>query len=350
MTSSNLFKESMDALHDDPKRFDSKYTTSTTRFDWEKILKSYPPQERSNQVSLRRLGRAREAIKLKEKCRYCWLHRPMCTCAWMGRLFPIASVTAPTFTVLMHPREFSRITNSGKLLGCLLGCEILIAWLPHTTQRLKELCETQRDRLCVLYPHPDAISIEDYLGTYSARQEEVVVTTPGSCETAIRPPPHVILIDSTWNEAKALNLFFPEEIPRVVLPLEMMEAHVSLFRHIRSRTRASGVCTAEAAALFFRSAGFVKEAETVLDALRFMVDVVALEKNKRQAFHVLPPEYLKLRRISVQERSVLSISQGHTTGDEKKKKTKKKSDVEDDDDDDSDEDNVDECEYLAKRV
>ena len=122
---------------------------------------------------------------------------------------------------------------------------------------------------------------------------------------------HAIVIDCTWNEAKTLNLIVPPEVPRVVLPSGIVETHQSLFRHIRTRTRETGVCTAEAAALLLQHCGAVVEGETILKGLMHMVDAVCLEMkgNSKTAFGSLPKSFVTARNISQLDRNTKALQQ-----------------------------------------
>jgi len=153
------FHRSIDVLFDDPIRLTSLYTSTIDGPTFSDHLKTLPPEARSQQQALRRLGKAIESFTIRECCRYCWFHRLMCLCKVTQPMCNVAPLPSPpislpiSFSIIMHPREFSRITNSGKLLGALSGAEIMISWTPQTAQRITELMAMYGDSLCVLYPH-----------------------------------------------------------------------------------------------------------------------------------------------------------------------------------------------------
>jgi len=290
----DLFFSSLDLLVADPQRRDPLYTTvGCSNSAWLDYIHSLPTNLRSEASALRRMGQCVELIEEKGRCYYCWFHQSICVCAMIRALAGVGgtggSPPSLQFTILMHPREFSRASNTGKILGLLFGAEVLVPWLPNTEKRLRELQNLWGAELCVMYPQAVAFEVSP-LGAEEGEK--------GCCP--IRRFSHVILIDATWNEASKLNRMISPDIPRVAISPEFMSRYTSLFAPLRDRSRESGVSTAEAAALLLRQPACV---EAVMQSMRIMVDALCLEKCVRPLpYGVLSEDYIRFAHVAKLER------------------------------------------------
>lgn len=101
---------------------------------------------------------------------------------------------------------------------------------------------------------------------------------------------HLVLLDSTWNQALSLNRHITRSIPRV--SLEIADDYESLFQALRKRTRETCVSTLEATSMAVaqcvRAMGYAAEAaatsHTLSDAMKKFVDARCLLKYANAQF------------------------------------------------------------------
>ncbi|CAG9577958.1 conserved hypothetical protein [Leishmania major strain Friedlin] len=115
------------------------------------------------------------------------------------------------------------------------------------------------------------------------------LTVGGSGSHSLRKV-HLILLDSTWNQALSLNRHITRSIPRV--SLEIADDYESLFEALRKRTRETCVSTLEATSMAVaqcvRAMGYAAEAactsKTLSDAMKKFVDARCLLKYANAQF------------------------------------------------------------------
>mmetsp|Transcript_19927 Transcript_19927/g.42408 ORF Transcript_19927/g.42408 Transcript_19927/m.42408 type:complete len:335 (+) Transcript_19927:189-1193(+) len=161
--------------------------------------------------------------------------------------------------LLLHPKEFLRTTNSGKLL--LLAhprASFLVPGLPSHDARLASICA--RRGACVLYPTEHALPLAAF------------------CERAAADAPlHLIIPDGTWQQARRMCRQLPPSLPRV----RVSDVGASLFGRTlrwqsREREECGRVSTVEAYAQAALELGEASaDVAPLLQSLRAFIDATA---------------------------------------------------------------------------
>lgn len=188
---------------------------------------SYPKDIRLQHMT-KIVIQTKEETFSRHRCKSCWLLERHCLC---DGLVPVS--LPMDFSVLLHYKEFLRISNSGHLLALAHpGSRLLVEGKEDDEQKLSALeaaAVREPYSVVVLMPCAGSLSISEL----KQRREESGTT--GRL--------HVILLDGTWRQARALNRRVSEKVVRV--RVEVTEKP-TMFR-LRTRTRADGISTLEAA-------------------------------------------------------------------------------------------------------
>ena len=282
------FEESIDSLFSTAPYLESPlFSLKTSEIDWLAYIRSpdCPLNEKNYLNTKRRLGLTMERMRRRKLCDYCWLNTQLCICS---RMKPTSSNKAPfQFHILMHSREFAKLSNTGRIIARYFDAPLYIGWNPHSEQTLQKLFEkSSPENLFVLFLDKDAISMEKLQEiTYNYRMN--TDNNPEETPSTI----NIILIDSTWNEAKALQSLIPRRFPRVSLNASSILNYLSLLDPVRCRTRKSGVCTAEALMLFLKEISCEGEhLESIQSHLKHLIDIIKLEKHSEQDVDEIPAE------------------------------------------------------------
>lgn len=175
------------------------------------------------------------------RCEGCRLHLELCACAFIPRLATLTRVL-----LIIHHFEDRKSTNTGRLATrCLVNSETVVRGR-EAEPLLPVVPEAGRQTL-LLFPHPDALPIERFVG--AARPITLVVP------------------DGTWSQAAKVRRRVPglRDVPCVTLP----EGPASSYR-MRSEHHAAGLCTIEAIA---RALGLLEGAH-VQEALERVLRIV----------------------------------------------------------------------------
>nr|CCC89856.1 conserved hypothetical protein [Trypanosoma congolense IL3000] len=222
------------------------YFHETETPEWKEFITSLPSGERHNASVRRRLSTHLWSAVKGDICLWCWFSKGLCFCdrleEYRQRLLEAQRGTPPEITVVMHPEEIMRGTNSGHIIAFILGAPLRIWGVAEDDSYLNTLQavdlvgngysasgETPL-HTASLYPESGAPLLEDFVkGIDSAHKI------------------HLLLLDATWSQANALNRHIPRHIPRVGLRID--ESYSSLFKALRKQTRQSGVSTFEATSM-----------------------------------------------------------------------------------------------------
>ncbi|KNH04467.1 DTW domain containing protein [Perkinsela sp. CCAP 1560/4] len=271
------FRRSIDKLFEFPPYTESKlFSEATSDVDWLQYIRGTEVQNKNKNVlnTKRRLGMTMQRVQRQNKCKYCWFHRLLCICPNVrpsepGRFGNIQ------FHVLMHAREFAKLSNTGRVICGHFDAPLYIGWHPISQQLLDDLCAScNENNLFVLFPETGALSVQNFID--KAQYVSSGMSNAGSDTDII----HVVIIDSSWNESKTLHKLIPERFHRIALDPASVLAYSSLLDPVRCRTRASGVCTTEAVIMFLRSLGSpLSDLSTIIGTLTHVIDLIKLEKH-----------------------------------------------------------------------
>ena len=92
-------------------------------------------------------------------------------------------------------------------------------------------------------------------------------------------PLSIVLLDGTSRQAKNLDKFMPNDIPRVRLNLSKCESWLG---PIRTQTEKHKVCTAQAAALLLHELGDRDVANALEDAVRKVVAMSIAQRTSKK--------------------------------------------------------------------
>jgi DTW domain-containing protein YfiP len=158
-----------------------------------------------------------------DRCESCRMHETLCICALIPRL-----ETRTRLALMIHDKEMRKPTNTGRLATrCLPGSSIEVVGVSGRPAALPSVGADEQPLL--LYPAPDAVSIE----TYANSERPVVLIVP----------------DGTWRQANKMRRRVPglAAVPCVILP----EAGRTQYR-LRSEHHVGGLATFEAIARALR--------------------------------------------------------------------------------------------------
>eukprot|EP00624_Nannochloropsis_granulata_P007776 evm.model.NODE_9480_length_2484_cov_12.941627.1 len=198
-------------------------------------VETFPKEERLQHIT-KIVIHTKEETFSEQRCKACWLLKRECLC---GGVVPVKLPI--DFNVLLHYKEYLRISNTGHLLTLAHpGSHLLVEGKVADDARLAELeAAAIRDPFSVvaLMPCAGALSVAEL------KQKRTEHGTKGRLQ--------VILLDGTWRQARALNRRVSEKVVRV--KVEVAD-RPTVFR-LRQRTRADGISTIEAALWFIEDWG-----------------------------------------------------------------------------------------------
>ncbi|GAB2214939.1 hypothetical protein Droror1_Dr00019308 [Drosera rotundifolia] len=215
-------------------------------------------------------------------CQKCWLAMDDCMCS---EIKPSSLWNGIRLWVYMHPKDFLRQNNTGKLLWQVFGVQSASLSLFGIAE-LEEIMwhefkNAGKSKVWCLYPSKGAVSksVEECFSDVSSPSENHRV---GQNETL-----HFILIDGTWSNSNAMVSRLKDHVKLVwgdvELPCISLAAGASSMHRLRPQPSWDRTCTAAAAADLlselhllpnFSSYGLAKQAEAVDDALEVLLDAL----------------------------------------------------------------------------
>ncbi|XP_027341648.1 uncharacterized protein LOC113854692 isoform X2 [Abrus precatorius] len=216
-------------------------------------------------------------------CQKCWLPMEDCMCSKIAScsLFP-----GIKFWLYMHPKDFLRQNNTGKLLWQVFGvgaATLCLFGVPeHEEIMLDSFKLAGKSKVWCLYPNKSAVlkSVQDAFGQEPVANDEA---TPLKVDTTL----HFILIDGTWSNSaamfrrlqdKAKSIWGDEDLACISL-----NPGASAMHKLRPQPAWDRTCTAAAAADLlselqllpqFSSVGLDKQAEAVDHALTILLEAL----------------------------------------------------------------------------
>lgn len=223
-------------------------------------------------------------------CQKCWLAMEDCMCSQItsSLLFP-----GIKFWLYMHPKDFLRQNNTGKLLWQVFGvdCATLCLYgIPEHEQIMWNSFKLAgRSNVWCLYPNKNAVleSVENAFGQEPVANNEVSSEKQLKADTT----QHFILIDGTWSNSAAMFRRLQDQAKSIWgdedLSCISLNPGTSAMHKLRPQPSWDRTCTAAAAAGLllelhllprFSSAEMDKQAETVEHALTVLLE--ALTKRR----------------------------------------------------------------------
>nr|XP_027127419.1 uncharacterized protein LOC113743563 isoform X1 [Coffea arabica] len=215
-------------------------------------------------------------------CQKCWLPMEDCMCS---RLLPFPLWHRIRFWLYMHPKDFLRQNNTGKLLCQVFGTHAATLCLFGISE-LEEIMWSAlnfsgRRNVWCLYPNKNAMpmSVQDTFIQNSSRDHHSEQNSVLGDERI-----NFILIDGTWSNSQAMFKRLKDKAQVVWgedLPCISLNAGVSLMHKLRPQPSWDRTCTAAAAVglLYelhlvpeFSSHGLDSQAEAIEDALEILFE------------------------------------------------------------------------------
>ncbi|KAJ4713746.1 DTW domain-containing protein [Melia azedarach] len=222
-------------------------------------------------------------------CHMCWLAMEDCMCSKVKHctLWP-----GIRFWLYMHPKDFLRQNNTGKLLWQIFGVQAATLCLFGIAEDEEIMWDAFRragkSRVWCLYPNKNAVtmSVQDTLGHGSSEELECMPMMTDGDKTL-----NFVLIDGTWSNSaamfsrlkeKAKTVWGEESIPCISLNMAASEMH-----KLRPQPSWDRTCTAAAAIGLlselhllpkFSSYGLDKQAEGVEHALVVLLEALTTRR------------------------------------------------------------------------
>ncbi|TPP50679.1 DTW domain family protein [Leishmania donovani] len=286
------------------------YLSLEESVEWKAFLASVEREDRHAVTVLRRLSVALWRAHQRDLCLWCWFPSEVCMCAELDAYratLPAAVLDEHVeVTMLLHSEELMRSTNSGHIAAYLLGAPLRVWGLGEDDTYLQQLPPVEhRQAACAAEGPAVVYHVSLYPSSDAMPRAPAPATENNSEGAAVHPAPpltvavsgshskrkvHLILLDSTWNQALSLNRHITRSIPRV--SLEIADDYESLFQALRKRTRETCVSTLEATSMAVaqcvRAMGYAAEAastsQTLSDAMKRFVDARCLLKYANAQF------------------------------------------------------------------
>jgi DTW domain-containing protein YfiP len=246
-------------------------------------LAAFSVEERFAKNAQETLTHKKKLIEKGFQCPKCWLIKRVCICENMPKDVKLKN----NVIIYMHFKEFGRSSNTGlDLTNACPNAKLLLCGIPEDEKTLHDVMykksdehkdSTNADReltfnenTFVLFPSNDSVTAQEFLDRLRVnkkKKEEVHESNNNNHndeEEDLEPaakrrrievdPVNVIVLDATWNQARALYKRLPTGLPKVRLS-EMKET----ISHLRKQTVEGRVTTAEATLLLLEELGEDKE-------------------------------------------------------------------------------------------
>ncbi|KAG9447833.1 hypothetical protein H6P81_013961 [Aristolochia fimbriata] len=223
-------------------------------------------------------------------CQKCWLAQEDCMCS---KLVSSSLWCGIRFWLYMHPKDFLRQNNTGKLLWQVFGVDAATLCLfgiqEHEEIMWNTLQLAGKDKLWCLYPNKNAPtkSVQDILLHDTLQRSESESSMTGG-----DAPINFILLDGTWNNSaamfrrlkdKAKSLWGEEDLPCISLSTSALSA----MHKLRPQPSWDRTCTAAAAARLlvelhnrpeFNNYKLDEQAEAVEDVLDVLLEALTARR------------------------------------------------------------------------
>ncbi|KAJ6693276.1 hypothetical protein OIU85_004080 [Salix viminalis] len=223
-------------------------------------------------------------------CQKCWL--PLEEDCMCSKVKPSSLWHGIRFWLYMHPKDFLRQNNTGKLLWQVFGVEsatLCLYGIAEDEEIMWNACKTAgKDRVWCLYPNKNVAT----KSVHDALCQEI--SSDPECNTTMKneyKPLNFILIDGTWSNSAAMFNRLKEKTKSVWgvedLPCISLSAGVSTMHKLRPQPSWDRTCTAAAAIGLlselqilpqFSSYGLDKQNEVLENAVDVLLDALTARR------------------------------------------------------------------------
>jgi DTW domain-containing protein YfiP len=267
-------------------------------------------------ATVRMLRRRIVFLMNQQRCPSCWLEPRCCVCSHLTKMSSSEpeqqeeedpSLLLPRFFLYMHPKEFLRSSNSGKLILRTLPVasrELLIAGIEAHDMRLQDVCAAAPHNTVILFPSDDSVGLDEWLIAKQKKKEEAEENSAPAAAAAA--PLNVVLFDGTWRQANSLRRQFQADgsvgarIPLVHLPRgEGIAPTESLFAPLRRQSRPRRISSIEAVAQVINTTTMQQQSSSsaaLISNLCVLVDALQIQKCLPQIHNSFSVEQEQLMR------------------------------------------------------
>ncbi|MED6136215.1 hypothetical protein PIB30_053938 [Stylosanthes scabra] len=224
-------------------------------------------------------------------CHKCWLPvEEDCMCSKINSCYLWPGVK---FWLYMHPKDFLRQNNTGKLLWQVFGVDaanLCLFGIPEHEEIMWNAFKLAgKSKVWCLYPNKSSIlkSVQDAFGEEPVTNYEVTATKDSKVDTTL----HFILIDGTWSNSAAMFRRLQDQAKSVWgdedLPCISLNPGASAMHKLRPQPSWDRTCTAAAAVGLllelqllpqFSSIGLDTQAEAVEHALTILLEALTTRR------------------------------------------------------------------------
>ncbi|CAM8958834.1 unnamed protein product [Rhodiola kirilowii] len=221
-------------------------------------------------------------------CQKCWLPEGDCMCS---RVKPCFLWPGIRFWLYMHPKDFLRQNNTGKLLWQLFGKDAATLCIYGISEQEEMMWNSFRlsgkNKVWCLYPNKNA--------PVKSVQDSFQLACSDGCDCAPVVPNgdkvlNFILIDGTWSNSAAMFRRLKERAESVwgqELPCISLTTGASTMHKLRPQPSWDRTCTAAAAIGLltelehlpqYKSCGLDKQADAVDEGLEILLDALTTRR------------------------------------------------------------------------
>ncbi|CAO2814456.1 unnamed protein product [Amaranthus hypochondriacus] len=225
-------------------------------------------------------------------CQKCWLPFEDCMCSMVK---PCPLWRGIRFWLYMHPKDFLRQNNTGKLLWQVFGVQAatlcLFGIAEHEDIMWNEFKKAGKSKVWCLYPNKSGVpkSVLDYFSNPAQDDEDC-----DSSKTSEDNVLNFVLIDGTWNNSGAMFKRLKDQAKHVWgqddIACISVATGASAMHKLRPQPSWDRTCTAAAAAGLlselqlvprFNSYCLDKQAEVIEDALDVLLESLTARRLRR---------------------------------------------------------------------
>eukprot|EP00899_Mesostigma_viride_P022664 jgi/Mesvir1/3582/Mv12045-RA.1 len=258
-------------------------------------------------------------------CLTCWLPHDLCLCKDFAPA-PCKLWEGMRIWLYLHPKEYHRINNTGKMVPFALGrsgADLRVCGVQeHEREMMDAMAASGPGRSWVLYPKQnEGALVARCEETHQLRRTSLTPAAAAAAEaktSAGEPQPegdglmHFVLLDGTWTNSRAMykRLQRLASESGVDLPCLSLCGKESAFAVLRPQPSMDRTCTAAAASTLLRELhvnpdfadlGMERAADSVDDALTFLLERLRVLRGRTGKAEIRLPSQKQLRARALRE-------------------------------------------------